>query len=322
MRIEQLKNALNERIEPIYLISGNDGYFCELAVKTLVKKCVTSPELNFASFDGKYALANRNEIVMGLLQYPFMSEKRLIVLREFYPTAKDLKGSKFEEYFKKPADTAVLAIVNSLPCDALKKCAGMCFVDCGKADEAVLLKYISVTFKRAGLIITTANARLLCEFCKSEMTRISVEVEKLCAYCQGEVEVTEADIRALVTKEQEYQLYELTEKVARKRFDEAYAIVSELQAANNDTMRLFSALYNYFRRLFFCATAQRRDAKLANLLGVKEYAITKSCEQAKRFTPKRLKQIVDIFTRYDAAFKSGQVSIDSAFSVCLAEIMS
>lgn len=322
MRIEQLKNALNERIEPVYLVCGEDGYFCELAVKTLTKKFVTSPELNLAFFDGKYALANQEEIVLALLQYPFMSEKRVIVLRECYPAAKDLKGSKLDEYLKKPAETSVLIIVDSSPCDALKKYPGVCFVDCGKADEAVLLKYISVSFKRVGLIITTSNAKLLCEFCKYEMTRISVEVEKLSAYCAGEVEVTEADIRALVTKEQDYQLYEFTEKVARKRYDEAYAIAEEMQSTGSDTMRLFSALYNYFRRLFFCATAQRSDAKLATLLGVKEYAVKKSCEQAKRFTPKRLKQIVDIFSRYDADFKSGKVAVDSAFDICLAEIMS
>lgn len=322
MRIEQLKNSLNERIEPVYLVCGDDGYFCELAVKTLTKKCVTSSELNLAFFDGKYALANQNEVVMGLLQYPFMSEKRMIVLRECYPTAKDLKGGKLEEYLKTPSETSVLVIVNSAPCDALKKNPSVCFVDCGKADESVLLKYISVSFKRAGFIITLSNAKLLCEFCKYEMTRISVEVEKLCAYCLGEPEVTEADIRALVTKEQDYQLYEFTEKVARKCYDQAYAIADEMQSTGSDTMRLFSALYNYFRRLFFCATAQRSDAKLAALLGVKEYAVKKACEQARRFTPKRLKQIVDIFSRYDADFKSGKVSVDSAFSVCLAEIMS
>lgn len=320
MRIEQLKNALNEKIEPVYLISGDDSYFCELALKTISKKCVSSPELNYAAFDGKYALSNQDEIVLALSQYPFMSEKRMIVLRDFYPTAKDLKGGKIDKYLNDPADTAVLAIINSSACEPLKKYGSVCFVDCGKADETVLTRYISVTLKHAGLIITMSNAKMLIEFCRSDMTRISGEVEKLCAYCNGCAEVPADDIRALVTKEPDYQLYELAENVARKNYDKAYDIVAEMQSTTTDTLRLFSVLYNYFRRLFFCATAQKSDAKLAALLGVKEYAIKKSCEQAKRFTPKRLKQIVDTFSRYDVAFKSGRVSADAAFSICLAEI--
>jgi len=321
LRIEQLKSELANRIEAVYLVTGDDGYFCELALKTISQKCVTSPELNYAVFEGKYALANQNEVVLALSQYPFMSEKRMIVLREFYPAAKDIRSGKLDEYLKSPLDTSVLVIVNSAPCDVLKKYPSVCFVDCGKADESVLIRFISVKLKREGLIITSSNARLLVEFCKSEMTRISGEVEKLCAYCHGCVEVTEADIRALVTKEPDYQLYELAEKVARKKYDEAYAIVCDMQSKSNDAARLFSLLYNYFRRLFFCATAQKSDAKLATLLGVKEYAVKKAGEQARKFSPKRLKQIVDAFARYDAEFKSGKITIDSAFAICLAEIM-
>lgn len=321
MRIEQLKNALSARVAPVYFVCGDDAYFRELAVKTIQKKCVTSPELNFISFDGKYALSNQNEVVLALLQYPFMSEKRMVVLREFYPTAKDLKSGKIDGYLNAPADSSVLVIVDSAPCDALKKYSSVEVVDCGKADENVLIKYISVTLKHAGLIITVANARLICEFCKSDMTRISGEVEKLCAYCHGNAEVTESDIRELVTKEQDYQLYELTENVARKKYDAAYAIIEDMRSKSNDLQRLFSVLYNYFRRLFFCATTQKSDEGLAALLGVKPFAVKKSREQAARFTPKRLKKIIDVFSAYDTDFKSGKVSADAAFYVCLAEIM-
>lgn len=321
MRIERLKIELAERIAPVYLVVGDDAYFRELAVKTITKKCVTAPDLNFASYDGKAALADQNGLVMAASQYPFMSEKRMIVVRDFYPSAKDLKGTPLDSYLKAPSDTTVFVIVNAEASDSLKRYDSVTVVDCGKADESVLTKYISVTLKRENLIITLANARLICELCRMDMTRISGEVEKLAAYCHGEAEVTEKDIRALVCVEQEYQLYELAEKVARRRHDEAYAIVSDMQSKSNDSSRLFSSLYNYFRRLFFCATSEKSDAALGALLGVKEYAIKKSREQAGRFSPKRLKQIVDIFSKYDGEFKSGGVTVDAALSVCLAAIM-
>lgn len=321
MRIERLKTELSKGVDCVYLVVGDDAYFRELALKTLIKKCVTAPDLNFASYDGKVALSDQNGVVTAMNQYPFMSEKRMIVLRDFYPAAKDLKGTPIEKYLKAPSDTTVLVIVDAEPCDALKKYSSVTVVDCNRADESVLIKYVTVTLKREKLDITLTDAKLLCELCRMDMTRISGEVEKLAAYCYGKAAVTENDIRELVCVEQEYQLYELAEKVARKRYDEAYAIVSDMQSKSNDSSRLLALLYNYFRRLFFCATSEKNDAALAALLGVKEYAVKKSREQAKRFSPKRLKQIVDIFSEYDGKFKSGGVTVDAALSVCLAAIM-
>ena len=42
-------------------------------------------------------------------------------------------------------------------------------------------------------------------------------------------------------------------------------------------------------------------------------AVKKAKEQAAKFSPKRLKNIVDKLARYDFKFKSGALSLDNAF---------
>ena len=322
MRMEELKASLAKGVAPVYLIEGEDAYLREVAVKNLQDKCLSSPELNLNTFEGSFIKSNPEEMISALMQYPFMSEKRVVIVRDYNPSATDLKNKAVVEYFSNPVDTSLLIIVNSTPCEPLKKFDCITVVDCGKANMAVIVKYVQGTLKRNNLIITTKNAELLAEYCRLEMTKIAGETEKLIAYCYGNAEVTAEDIEELVIKENDYQIYELTEQVARKNNDKAYAILEDMLSKSNDHQRIFSSLYYHFRKLFFCSVSVKSPSVLGKELGVKsEYALKKLIEQSKRFTPKKLKQTVDMFAKYDADFKSGKISIASTLNLAMGKIM-
>ncbi len=322
MRMEELKTSLQKGIAPVYLIEGEDAFLRESAVKTLQERCLTSPELNLSIFDGSFVRENPEEMIGALMQYPFMSEKRVVVVRDYNPTATDLKNKAIRGYFESPVDTSLLIIVNNDSCASLKKFDCITVVDCGKATMETLVRYIQITLKKNNLIITTKNAQLLADYCKLEMTKISGEVEKLIAYCFGNAEVTEEDIEELVIKENDYQIYELTEQIARKNNAKAYAILADMLSKSNDHNRIFTSIYYHFRKLFYCSVSKKPTSVLAKELGVKnEYAIKKLTEQCKRFTPKKLKQTVDMFVKYDADFKSGKISIQNALNLAIGKIM-
>ena len=91
---------------------------------------------------------------------------------------------------------------------------------------------------------------------------------------------------------------------------------------SNDHQRIFSSLYYHFRKLFFCSVSVKSPGVLGKELGVRsEYALKKLMEQSKRFTPKKLKQTVDMFAKYDSDFKSGKISIVSALNLAMGKIM-
>ena len=322
MRIEELKTSLASNVSPVYLIEGEDAYLREVAVKTLKDKFLTSPELNLNLFEGSYVKSSPDEMIDALMQYPFMSEKRVVLVRDYNPSATDLKNKALVNYFANPVETSLLIIVNNTACEPLKKIDCITVVDCGKANMSTIVRYVQGTLKRNNLIITTKNAELLAEYCKLEMTKISGEVEKLIAYCHGEAEVTAEAIEELVIKENDYQVYELTEQVARKNATRAYAILQDMLSKSNDHQRIFTALYYHFRKLFFCSVSNKGLSVLAKELGVKsEYALKRLMEQSKRFTPKKLKQTIDMFVKYDADFKSGKITIVSALNLAMGKIM-
>lgn len=321
MRIEELKKSLEAGFSPVYVVEGDDAYLRELALRDIKKKCLGDNDIDFCSFEGAEIKTNPDVLVSALLQYPFISEKRLICVRDYSPSATDLKNKALSEYFANPSDFCVLVIINSAPCENLKKIACAEVVDCSKASPAVLARYVRVSLKRLNVVISEENARLLAEYCLNDMTRISGEVEKLGAYCAEKGEVLPEDIQTLVTRDTDYRIYEMTDKLAQKRVDEALDILNDMLLKNEEPQKLYTSVYYYFRRLFFCAISDKPAASLAKELGIKEYAVIKSTALAKKIGARKLKNTICAFENFDADFKSGKISINDALFICVFKIL-
>ena len=81
--------------------------------------------------------------VAAAQSFPFISQKRLVKVTDFYPTEKEY-NAYLKSYFEDPQPTTVLLIVNSASPKGkgfdLKKAPNVTFVDCGRADEETIKK--------------------------------------------------------------------------------------------------------------------------------------------------------------------------------------
>ncbi len=312
MKFENLKSSLKEQIYPIYLLEGEEDFFRDKAVELILNASVTEPQLNFVAYDGTYFTKSSDTLVSLLSSCPFMSEKRALLVREWYPTATDLKDKTLKNYFDKPFDTSVLIVSNSKKCDALKKISSVTTVDCQRGDIDLISKIVRAKCTMEGLIISTSTCKLIAEFCLYDMTRIMGEVDKLIAYKVGQADISDDDVNAMVTKTNDYKIYEMVSFIANKSYADAYKIMQELNSTADKQM-LFASLYYHFRRMFFVVMSNKSDDELSQILGVKPFAVTMSRRQAKSFSPKRLKKIMDKLALCEQGFKSGEITFDGAF---------
>ena len=125
-------------------------------------------------------------------------------------------------------------------------------------------------------------------------------------------EISKEQVELLVNKDTDFEVYEFTEAVATKNFDKSFEILSELAQKSQDKQRLFISIYYHFRRLLHACLSKGTIKELAESLSVKEFVAKKAREQASKFNAKRLKQICDKLSYYDGAFKSGEISVDTA----------
>lgn len=313
MKFDQLKASLKETIMPVYLLEGEEVFFRDRGEDLIKNAAMEEPQLNYARFEGSsFKQSGLDVLINALAACPFMSERRVITVTEWYPTAQDLKDKGLKAYFEKPFDTSVLVIVNSKKCEALKKQKSVTLVDCAKGSPELITKYVRAKATKAGLIINTNTCRLLIDYCLSDMTRIDGEVDKLIAYSHGEDEITEAAVDAMVTKSFDYQIYQMVNFIAGKRYSEAYKVLRELNSIG-DRQILFVSIYYHFRKMFFVSISPKTDSELAEELSMNEYAVKKTREQASHFSPKRLKNVMSKFAHLDGAFKSGKLTFDNAF---------
>lgn len=318
MKYAEFKNGLeNGDFYPIYIIEGEDAFFREKAVNLLKNKFVSEPAVNFASFDGDFEL---NTLLSSLLAYPFLSEKRMTLVREFYPKADFFKGG-IKEFIDNPPETSALVIVNEKSSELQKRLKDFCYVECCKADVSLLVKWIKGQCTASNVGIEQETAKTLAEFCQFDMTRIENETHKLIAFAGNGGKITDLDVKENVSMSVEYKIYELTDFIGKKRFDKALSVIKDMMSKGETSQRILVSVYNYFRRLLLVAITDGTNMELAQLLGVKEFAVKKTREQSEMFKKRSLKSAVDALSDADYKIKSGLIDANEQMWITVFKIM-
>lgn len=313
MDYTELKQSIAEGAKPVYLLEGDDAYFRMKGEEQIKSAFLEMPELNFTSFDGEALKGSGiSALVSAVKNYPFMAEKRIIKVSEFYPTE-----NEYEKYLKSLFEnfppSSVLIIVNSGAKKGvdLKRKHAVTFVNCGKADVEVVSKWVYITLRRAGVNAPTACCDSVAEYCLCDMARVSVEVQKLIDYKKAGT-LTREEVDALVFKDADYRIYELTNAAASRNFTRFCEIADELQKKAGDEVFILNGLFNYFKNLLTVIASNDTGANLSKLLKMKEYGVKKSREQAERIGQSRLEEWVDYVYRAISDMKCGRLTPQSA----------
>ncbi len=313
MKYTELKQSISEGAKSVYLLEGDDAYFRMKGEEQIKAAFLEMPELNYSAFDGETLKGSGiSALVTAVKNYPFMSEKRIIKVSEFYPTE-----SEYTNYLKNLFDnfppSSILIIVNSGAKKGvdLKRKGCVAFVDCNKADLETVSKWAYITLRRAGVNTSAACCDAIAEYCLCNMARVSVEVQKLIDY-KKEGTLTKEEVDELVFKDADYRIYELTNAAARRDFTKFCEIADELQKKAGDEVFLLNGLFNYFRNLLTIISSGESDAELSKLLKMKEYGVKKSREQAERIGQKQLIKWVGYIYSAISDMKCGRITPQSA----------
>lgn len=318
MKYSEFRNQLNDGKEfSVYLFEGEEVYFHEKGLALLRDKFLSNPELNYVSFDGNY---NAEDIASSVMGFPFMSKKRITVVKEFYPDSKSLKGG-LKDYFENPLEDSILVILNKEECDALKKFSCVCHVECEKADTYTLTKWIKAEFMNRNIEIESEVSKTLSEYCLSDMVRIENEIEKLSAYAQDKGKIVDLDVESMVYRDSEYKIYEMTDHIGKKQFDKALVVLKEMMDKGEPAQKLLISIQNYFRRLLLVLISDLDVGALSKSLGIKEFAVSKAKAQAKMFKPRALKRAYDALMDADYKIKSGYKDAYDALYINVFKIM-
>lgn len=320
VKFVELKKDLQTRIRPAYLISGNDRFLCYSALEQIKSALnISMPELNFVIMDSN--LVSIQDIVESASVFPFIDKYRAIQINNFNIKNK-AKEDKLLNYLKNPMNETVLIFFNLDQTEALKPYLSLITpVDCDKLSLETLISTLKAKFEKSGAKIGREALETLVLFCNNDMARISGESEKLISYASGS-EITTDMVKKLVVEDKEYQVFELAEFIAKNDKFKALDLVETLSNDKKGGFSILTPLYNNYRRVLYVAiNKDKTDSELATLLGVKEYAIKMVKNQARVFSPRSLKKIVDMLYEMDRNIKMGKIKEDTAMYSAVLNIL-
>lgn len=317
MKFTELKADIQQGARPIYLLEGTDSYFMLHAEQQIKSAFLEMEELNFATFDGASLKGNGyNALTTAVQAFPFMSQKRIVKVTDLCPTEGDFKAY-LQPLFDNFPESSILLIVNSNPKKGgvdLKRKKAVTYVDCNKADEETVVKWIYFTCKRANVVANVDCCTAIARYCLCDMARVSKEVEKLIEY-QKEGTLTMDTVNNLVYRDAEYRIYEMTNTLSRKDYASFVAISQDLLLKGNDELSLLSSLFSYFKNMLTCLASNESDIALADRLKMKEYAVKKTREQARVFGKDKLMALTDGIYQKISAVKCGELTPQSAWQI-------
>ena len=327
MKYVDLKKFTDENgAQPIYLLEGEEAYFREKGEQLIRTRFVQEPTLDYASFDGTTLKGEHLKTLTDAWNsFPFVSEKRVIRVTEFYPSEKEYEGY-LKEIFENPPSCSVLLIVNSAKSKtgsvSLSKKPNVTQVDCARADEETIKKWIYVTCKREGVYADGVTLGKLAVYCVLDMARIAKETEKLLCYCraEGKEKLTDEIVDMLVYPDAEYKIYELANALSRKNYGAFIKIANDLSTKGFNELSLLSSLSAYFKGLYEVALMKGSDKEIAAMLGLKEYAVKKNKEQASKWSVNELLRIYEGVYGAIGDIKCGKLTPQSAMKTVTARL--
>lgn len=299
----------------LYLLWGEEDYLKEqffLKLRSIVVNPDTS-EFNHRRINGPDIDAG--ELSGAVDALPFFAERTLVEVRGFdINKCRESAAAALDKICADLPEYCTLVFIMDTAYEPDGRLAAVKNLKKrGRAIEfttqnfAQLYSWIQRRFKQFNKSIGRPEAEHLI-FCSGGlMTRMIPEIEKLASFTQGDF-VSKEDIDAVVQRLPEEDVFNMTEKLAQRNFDEAAAIMSGLLEAREHPVMILAMIGQQMRRLYAARLAidegLGRDF-VSEVCGIRfDFITSKLMSAAKELSLNRLRRAVTLAAGYDYEMKS------------------
>ncbi len=315
------------KILPVYLFYGEEQFLLKEAVQNFIKEIGfknQEKEMNYSIYDNKDM--DENEIVRQCETYPFLSDKRLVLVKNYkgiIPVTSKVKSqnkknkeqdiSSLLDYLQNPAPWTILMFSVEGKIDKRKKL----FKEIekrGKIFEFKTLtakqceKWITNQVEIMGKKILLSNAQYLIERIGIlDLYRLDSEIKKIVAYIGNKEEIQAADIDELVAVKMENNIFVLTDAVGLGKTSEALKVLHDMLEQGEPPLKLLFMISRQVRLIFQCKSLQKQgysSKEIASIIGQHPFVISKCLKQANNYSFSQLSSGMELLLEADIALKS------------------
>lgn len=281
-------------LKPVYLIHGNEDVLLEKAVARLRSRLSSVADLDFNLdvFDAEAASAD--DVVAAANTMPFMSERRLVVVRHL-DAFNAAALSVLAEYAEDPSPTTVLVLVanridkRTRLYKAVDKTGQVAEYAAPKRGEYPSL--VQSMFKARGIDITRDGAQALLEAVGQNLQRLGTEADKIAAYVGSAGTVDREQVLDAVAQTAVLPIWALTDALSARDFESCVRVARALQADNTSVHALHAMSVRHIRALLSAKALSARGAgmrDMMSLMRMPDWKVRNTLREAERFETEEL----------------------------------
>ncbi len=274
---------------------------------------------------------------------PFLAEKRLVIvnglLGRFEPKSKPSPKKKATPSTNQQSDyKSFVACITEIPGSAI-----LVLVDSKIGSNNPLLKALSPKAKvqtfpllkgdklkqwiqkrvaAGGGSISSQAVDALAGLVGGDLWLMANEVDKLILFASGR-RIEEEDVKRLVSYAQEASVFTMVDAVLDFKAGLAGQSLQQLLQGGAAPPYLLVMLARQVRMIVRAKELKRQgkpEAEIQNKLGLREFALHKTLEQAGKYSWERLKDVYNKILETDLAIKTGKYGDELALNILVAEL--
>jgi len=325
--MKELKEDIKSKnFKRIYLFFGDENYlknYYEGRFKNVILD-KSFEMMNLDIFEGKSQSVQN--IIDSAYTAPFMSERRLIIVKDSYLfiTGKKDESDKLADFLKDvPISTTIIFIEDTVDKrNKLYKSASSLgiAVEFKILKEPELIKWVTDLFEKKDKLISKECVISLIRTVPDNMGTIAFEVDKLINYKSDSKEITFEDIDIVCTKSLENRIFELVKAVGEKKLEKSLDVYSNMIIMKEQPIMILTMIARQFRLILQCKdlVSQGQSSEvIASTLGIRSFIVNDCKKQASNFKFNTLLQAINECLEIDLGIKTGKLNPKLAVEIFL-----
>lgn len=321
MVLDVWKKIKKKQFESLYVLYGSESFLLNETKQLLTKYALDDEEseFNLSTYD-----LEETPIEVALEDaetFPFMGEKRLIILNNpFFLTAEKSKSKvehnikKLESYIQEPAPYSIVVFAGSYEklderkkiTKELKRKAAV--VEAKRLNEQELTSWVRERAALNGVEIEADAVQQMLTLAGTNLFMLTTEVDKLALYATEGKKIDIQMVEKLVSRSLEQNIFALVDKIVHRKIDEAFRIYYDLLKQNEEPIKILSIISGQFRLIYQVKELARRgygQQQIAGFIKVHPFRVKLAAGQAQLFKDEDLTEIMKLLADADFQSKTG-----------------
>ena len=316
------KDIKKKKLTSTYLLLGKESFLMQETVQLLVDAALVEEEKDFNLSVYDMEETSVEIAIEDAETLPFMGEKRVVIIKNpIFLTAEKKKDKvehgigKLEEYMNSPAPYTVLILLAPYEkLDERKKITKLIkkqssVIELKALSDQESINWITTIAEQENVYITKEATNELMVLTANDLMIMHQELKKLSTYVGDGGSITPDDVRLLVARSLEQNIFELIDHVIHRRSKEALQIFYDLLKNNEEPIKILSLLVTQFRLILHVKELSNTgygQQQIASTVKVHPFRVKLAMQQAGLFHSEELANLLMGLAEADYEMKTGK----------------